>query len=124
MEKVLRKVSVKDRNPKDGTYFTNCGENTYSQTTWLDTRNSNLQYPGDDITQYVEYWYEEVSPKDLLQEYSKELEAILGNLAKERYEKALSFVLNSRDMTRMPRQILNEEMYKALRIAAGLEDEV
>jgi len=118
-EKVLRKVSVKDRLPDIESEYhcvTDTGEltsGTFYKQTWL-TPYRILN---------IEYWYEEVSVKELFHEYDKELAEALSNSAKERYKKALSFVLQSRDMMRMPRQILNEEMYKALRMAAGLKED-
>jgi len=125
MEKVLRKVSVKDRNPlEEGYYMVQVGDFKTILGTFFNGSTFENYHPNM-------VWYEEVSLEDIkdisyndgFSTAKKVLYEIELQEAKERYEKALTYVLQSRDMMRMPRQILNEEMYKALRMAAGLEED-
>jgi hypothetical protein len=96
MEKILRKVSVKDRLPERTKVYTNLGERMYEKGIFyeLDAWTARIQ---------PEYWYEEIS---------------LNKLTKERYEKAIEFcVQNGIEKY--------DVIYSALKIAAGLkEDEV
>jgi len=137
MEKVLRKVSVKDRNPiNKGVYIRGSCSYHNEKIYWHGYWDDHWQEDYGD----VEYWYEEVDLMDLLKEkypeippYIKGIQWLnsnnLANLkiiedankivnsAKERYEKALKFWND-------PTANNNHNLIKVLKIAAGLEDKV
>jgi hypothetical protein len=108
MEKILRKVSCKDRLPeKEEWYFTPDGECFYDKSAneWQHGRSSL-------ILSNVEYWYEEVNSEEYFKNsplWMKAFEAgredVLTDVelhkqmceadSKERYEKALDLLIST-----------------------------
>jgi len=114
-EKVLRKVSVKDRLPKiDGDYDTDVGTLCFVKDRFYNNLDGQREYP--------EYWYEEVSVEELISYTDtiivKRVIEIHNKLAKGRYEKA-KYLLNTNQGLGT-----TELIDKCLKIAAGLENEV
>jgi len=115
MEKVLRKISVKDRLPSEFRYYyTDFDEILFDSTKrWLD-RAGRIIYP--------EYWYEEVSVDELVSYTDpvvvKRVIEIYNKLSKKRYEKALEL---------LDTVLYNPNWYKigkrALCIAAGIKED-
>ena len=138
MEKVLRKVSVKDRNPiNKGVYIGGSCSYQNEKIYWHGYWDEHWQEDHGD----VEYWYEEVDLMDLLKEKYPEIPPYIGgiqwlnnnnlanlkiiedankvvNFAKERYEKALKSIQQV-NYTRCSQKDLD----KALKIAAGIEED-
>jgi hypothetical protein len=114
MEKVLRKVSVKDRLPEHGSYkYTELGELFLnSKNIWSDVGTSRVYCP--------EYWYEEVSLIDMLNIYPNVFKQLYEELVKERYEIAYKFVAKS--ILQNHFHGIEKVITKALKIAAGLEE--
>lgn len=111
MEKILRKVSCKDRYPKEQKYYyTDKGELLYHKTHnyFIDSRRNII-----DVTD-VEFWYEEIELDDLKCNF-KEMFSTSKLFAQQRYQKALNYLKNYIS----PKY--DNEMNKALKIAAGLE---
>jgi len=119
MEKILRKVSTKDRNPEDYKYYySELGEILFDSTKrWLD-RSGKIVYP--------EYWYEEVSVEELVSYTDpivvKRVIEVNNKFAKERYEKALCFA-NDETWFYKDKEVMDkQDILKALKIAAGMKN--
>jgi hypothetical protein len=123
METVLRKVSVKDRLPKEqGRYIfyiheqNDLGLSKYLWNCYFDNESKEV-FKNIGQAVIAEYWYEEVSVEEL-----EDYKVAVGNLnliiemdalkAKERYEKALS------DFNML------SNLEQALEISAGLKEDV
>ena len=116
-EKVLRKVSVKDRLPDIESEYhcvTDTGEltsGTFYKQTWL-TPYRILN---------IEYWYEEVSVKELFHEYDKELAEALSNSAKERYGKAIDYLVSFSEFTHSHGVVYEKNVVEtAIKMGVGL----
>ena len=126
MEKVLRKVNDKDPTIT-GWYLTDIGKIFYTTEFNHFFKNSlNLE------KLYPEFWYEEVSVKKAFEDYYAIQD--LHNfderqLAKERYEKALNLIIPYRTSSTNIENCINggiiewEKLYKALKVAAGIEED-
>ena len=124
MEKILRKVSCKDRLPEKETKYICVDSKGY-----LSFYNFNLGFGQENIYKY-DYWYEEIDLDELItlekQKYLTELaekyKEVIPNdlqlyLAKERYEKAIRAYQNWDT-----ENDIHFTIFTALKIAAGLEE--
>jgi hypothetical protein len=135
MEKVLRKVKCSDRLPNF--------QDLYFVKLFNGEKSTSVLYPHmdkEDLS-YLdrsnpEFWYEEVSLDELLilerQKYLTELadsfknlipNDLQQNLAKERYEKALKYINEYHKMVGMNLYVETPIVFKALKIAAGIEED-
>lgn|SRR4030042_382011 len=135
MEKVLRKVSVKKRFPSTKDYY-------YVILLKGEDRAVREYSPSYDNwwKENVEYWYEEVSVDELqeviyLNEQLKGANARLDCIptyishikcleeeAKERYEKGFKYI--AKVILRDTFDSIETEIVKALKVAAGIEEDV
>lgn len=100
MEKVLRRVSVKDGLPeKDGSYYvSDYGKDELYKIIIYPDIQKDMEW----VKNMIEYWYEEMS---------------LEELAKERHDKALNFLSYNDKFN------VDNAARKALKIAAGIEED-
>jgi hypothetical protein len=124
MEKILRKVSTKDRLPEPlEEVFCDCGEYGLN-VLYLNKDHAikkfdkwTISNSGYNALFEPEYWYEEVDLIELLPKQAISHLALYDE-AKERYEKAMSVLKNGNYI-----RTSMVHIEKALKIAAGIKEE-
>ncbi len=122
MEKILRKVSCKDRLPKEAEeYFVLMPSTSKRLLYFLKENAGGVWYSTANELKLPEYWYEEVDVCELedykVMEWTLQTALALDTIAaKERYEKSVNFLQNLSYMV-----VGMSDIKKALKIASGIE---